>query len=196
MPDNDSPNRPDLDSYVAAARTDEAAFGKLYEAYYERILVYCMRRLNQKTAAEDACGETFLFVARKLASFPGNTEDDFRRWIYRIATNEVNAHLRRSIRRQQLWNEAIRENRLKAVETHEICDVEDSTVWQAVHRAMSRLTPKEQSVLTLRLMEELSHDEIARILRIRAGTVRVIYSRAIKRLRNWLKPDAHDSPLR
>jgi RNA polymerase sigma factor (sigma-70 family) len=55
-----------------------------------------------------------------------------------------------------------------------------------VHRAIARLSTKEQTVISLRLWEELSHDEIARVLRVRPGTVRVTYSRAIKKLRELL----------
>lgn len=186
MPDSDHQLGPGIDALVVAARTNRVAFGRLYEAYYERIFGYCLRRLNQRTAAEDVCSETFLFVARKMSSFRGETEDDFRRWVYRIATNEVNGYLRRSIRRRELWDTAIQENRLRGETSPSPSELNDSVDWPVVHQAISQLNAREQTIVALRLQEEMSHDEIGRILGIRPGTVRVTYSRAIQKLRGLL----------
>lgn len=189
MPDSDQQPCADIDALVVAARSDRGAFGRLYEAYYERILGYCVRRLNQKAAAEDVCGETFLFVARKMSSFRGKTEQDFRRWLYRIATNQVNAHLRRNIRRKELWDDALEERRLRPDENASPSEPDHADDWRLVHRAIGQLNASEQAIVTLRLLEEMPHDEIARILDIRPGTVRTTYSRAIKKLRQWLSSD-------
>lgn len=197
MPDRDQQRCPEIDDLVVAARSDRAAFGRLYEAYYDRILGYCLRRLNQRTAAEDVCGEAFLYVARKMSSFRGETEQDFRRWVYRIATNEVNAHLRRNLRRKELWDDALQQKRLRASTPTSLNEPNDSFDWPLVHQAIGQLNAKEQTIVTLRLLEEMPHDEIARILGIRPGTVRVAYSRAIKQLRDWLSSDvigANESP--
>ena len=189
MPDSEHQRNAGIDALVVAARTNRVAFGRLYEAYYDRIFSYCLRRLNQRSAAEDVCSETFLYVARKMSSFRGDTDDDFRRWVYRIATNEVNAFLRRSIRRNELWNNAIRENRLRGEAASNPSDRSDSVDWSAVHHAVSQLNEREQSIVALRLQEEMSHDEIGRILGIRPVTVRVTYSRAIQKVRDLLARD-------
>jgi len=102
MTDNEPQPSLEIDALVVAARSDREAFGRLYRAYYDRVLGYCLRRLNERTAAEDVCGEAFLYVARKMSSFRVETEQDFRRWVYCIATNEVNAYLRRNLRRKEL----------------------------------------------------------------------------------------------
>ena len=186
MPDSDQPPDLGLDSLVVAARTDRVALGRLSEAYYERILGYCWRRLNQRTAAEDVCSETFLYVARKMSSFRGTTEEDFRRWVYRIATNEVNAYLRRSIRRKDLWDNAVQENRLQGENSSSPIDHNDSVDWPVMHQAIRQLSAREQTIVALRLHEEMSHDEIGRILGMRPGAVRVTYCRAIHKLRDLL----------
>lgn len=188
---HDSHRQPDpgIDALVVAARTDREAFGRLYEVYYERILGYCIRRLNDRAAAEDACSDTFLFVARKVSTFRGDKEEDFRRWVYRIATNQVNAHLRRKLRRKKLWDSAIQEKRLPVNSSTNSRDSHQSLDWSIVHQALQRLSVKEQTIVTLRLLEEISHDEIALIMKLRPGTVRVVYSRAIKKLRGLIPGD-------
>jgi len=193
MPDDDQHPCPEFDALVVAARSNREAFGRLYEVYYERILGYCLRRLNQKTVAEDVCGEAFLYVARKMPSFRGETEQDFRRWVYRIATNEVNAYLRRDIRRKKLWDDALLQKRLPVSNPTSPNEPNDSVDWPLVHQAIRHLNDKEQTIVTLRLLEEMAFDEIAAIINVLPGTVRVTYSRAIKKLRNWLSSDMIDS---
>ena len=80
------------DDSVVRMRTDQAAFAALYDRYYPRIIRYCLRRLFDRSTAEDATSEVFLKVAANVRTFPGTTESDFRRWLFRIATNVVNAH--------------------------------------------------------------------------------------------------------
>ena len=93
-------------------RTDRAAFAALYDCYYPRIVKYCVRRLFDRTAAEDVTSEVFLKVASSVRTFPGTTDSDFRRWLFRIATNAVNAHLRGTLRRRELLEQAARNGRL------------------------------------------------------------------------------------
>ncbi len=190
MPDSDQTPDLGIDALVVAARTSRGALGRLYELYYERILGYCWRRLNKRTAAEDVCGETFLYVARKMSTFRGSTEGDFRRWVYRIATNEVNAYLRRSIRRKDLWDTAVQENRLKGENAQSPIEQDDSADWPVLHQAIRRLNTREQTIVAFRLQEEMSYDEIGQILGMRPGTVRVTYSRAIQKLRDLLSSNA------
>src|SRR5258708_5043481 len=94
------------DDLVVRARTDRTAFSLLYDRYYPSVARYCRRRLFDRTIAEDVVSEVFLKVASHIREFAGRTEADFRRWLYRIATNAVSAHLRQSLRRQELWDAA------------------------------------------------------------------------------------------
>ena len=184
MSDDQSKTIPD--ALIVAARNDREAFGQLFEAYYERILHYCLRRLYERSLAEDVCSEVFLYVAGRMRSFRGSTEQDFRRWIYRIATTEINATIRRTQRHRQLWNEAIEQNRISPKGYDEPTQAETSYNWHTVFQALGQLSEREQTLLTLRLYEELPFEEIAGILKIRTGAARVIYSRAIKKLRERL----------
>src|SRR6516165_3000027 len=96
------------DELVSRARTDRAAFGLLYDRYYSCVRRYCLRRLFEPTIAEDIVSDVFLSVATKLRDFPGRTANEFRRWLFRIATNAVNAQLRQSLRRKEIWEAAAR----------------------------------------------------------------------------------------
>jgi prevent-host-death family protein len=89
-------------------------------------------------------------VATKLHTFPGQNEGDFRRWLFRIATNAVNAYLRQSRRRQKLWQAAARIQQLGTGRTMESKSEGDVLDWPAVYQAVLELDEREQTILTLR----------------------------------------------
>ncbi|TWU38621.1 RNA polymerase sigma factor [Novipirellula artificiosorum] len=178
------------DELVVAARTDRDAFGEIYEAYYDRILGFCLKRLFDRSIAEDVCGEVFLYVAKHMHAFRGTTEQDFRRWVYRIATTETNAIIRRNKRRQELWDDALLTNRISTQGSHNDETSTEQPDWTTVYQAIRQLNQRQKMVVTLRLFDELPYEDIAEILKIRQATARVAYSRAIERLRQLLVSDS------
>ncbi len=63
---------------------------------------FVYNRLFDKEIAEDVTSTVFLAVARRIDSFAGRTQADFRNWLYRIAANQANAHLRKTSRRNKI----------------------------------------------------------------------------------------------
>jgi RNA polymerase sigma-70 factor, ECF subfamily len=183
-----------MSDLIVRARTDREAFGQLYDAYYSRIFRYCLRRLFIRAVAEDATSEVFLRVASKMRQFSGTTEEDFRRWVYRIATNEVNAHLRRGKRRRDLLESAARASALGADggSSRPEADI-DRLDWPALYQAVLCLKPRDQAVVVLRFFEQMSHEQIAEVLGERPGTVRVALSRALEKLRRRFVIENDDS---
>lgn len=179
------------DEQVVAARTDRDAFGRLYETYYAKILGFCLKRLYDRSVAEDVCGEVFLYVAKRMRAFRGTTEQDFRRWVYRVATTETNAFIRRSKRRQELWHDALLTNRLPVHESQISDGSPEQRDWTTVYCAIRQLNQRQQTVITLKVFDEMSYEEIVDILNIRQATARVAYSRAIERLRQLLLVDGN-----
>ena len=178
---------PPMDDLVIRARIDREALGRLYDLYYPDVLRYCLRRLFVRAVAEDVTSEVFLRVATHVRDFPGTTEEDFRRWLYRVATNEVNAYVRRTRRRRELLESAARTGAIRVADSADrLKEKVDSLDWPTLYRAILGLAPREQTIITLRFFEQMSHDEIARVLSLRAATVRVALSRALAKLRRRL----------
>jgi RNA polymerase sigma-70 factor (ECF subfamily) len=181
-----------MDEIVIRARTDRQALGRLYDVYYPRILRYCRRRLFVEAVAEDVTSEVFLRVATHMRHFRGTTEEDFRRWLYRIATNQVNAFVRRTKRREQLLESATRSRAIGlAGETDDSGAEVNALDWPVLYQAILSLKPREQAIITLRFFEQLSHEDIARVLKQRATAVRVALSRTLEKLRRRLGIDGN-----
>jgi RNA polymerase sigma-70 factor, ECF subfamily len=168
------------------AQMDRAAFATLYDRYYPRVVKYCTRRLFDRNAAEDVTSDVFLKVASNVRIFPGKTESDFRRWLFRIATNAVNAHLRSALSRQRLLEQAAFSGNLARNDDASASSPEPFGDWAAVYQALMTLVERDQALVTLRFFAELSHEEIADILQTTPGAVRTALCRALSRLRERL----------
>jgi RNA polymerase sigma-70 factor (ECF subfamily) len=182
------------DDLVVRARTDREAFGQLYDACYPGVFRYCLRRLFVRTVAEDVTSEVFLRVATKMRQFGGTTEEDFRRWVFRIATNEASAYVRQAKQRRMLLESAARNGTLAAACGSQRCQSDVETLdWPALYQAILGLKPRDQAILVLRFFEQMPHEQIADVLNERPATVRVGLSRALKRLRHCFEID--DDPV-
>lgn len=193
-PPGDSPSPPD-DDLLVRAKSDRTAFGCLFDRYYPRVFQYCLRRLPQRAVAEDVTSEVFLKVAAHLGEFGGRCEADFRRWLFRIATNSVRAQLRQSGRRRAILQAAAREGRLAGGDEQRSTladpDVRD---WPTIYQALLELDEREQTIVTLRFFAGLSHEEIAGVIESTAGAVRTALSRTLARLRERFDPSRPTRP--
>jgi RNA polymerase sigma-70 factor (ECF subfamily) len=133
--------------------------------------------LFDRTVAEDVTSEVFLKMVENFQSFRG-TEEQFGCWLYRIATNAVNNHLRQMSRRNRLFR-AAREQTYSGTtdckESHEKLTL--------LKEAMLALKPRYQTIITLRFFENLKMIEISEVLGSSPGTVRSQLARALAKLR-------------
>jgi RNA polymerase sigma-70 factor (ECF subfamily) len=174
----------DEDLLIKEACRDSAAFAQLYRLHYDNIFRYCARRLFNRHAAEDVTSIVFFKAMRTIGSFQGNSRD-FRNWLYRIATNAVNDHLRTAKRRADaLCNIAMVRGRDHASDAESDADFQEEIL--PVKQALLTLKPKQQTVITLRFFEKLKLTEIAEILGQNPATTRSQLSRALTSLRKKL----------
>ena len=171
------------DDLVLRARTEAGALGQLYEMYYERIFRFCVHRLFNKEIAEDVTSTVFLHVARRIHSFKGRTEDDFRNWLYAIAANHTNAYIRKSSRRKQLLANVA----AAMTATDNTTDDPSEPDWPRLYAAILKLKPTHQTIVTLRFFENANFEQIAKIINAKEATVRVTLHRILKKLRNHLQ---------
>jgi RNA polymerase sigma-70 factor (ECF subfamily) len=183
------------DELVVRARTDRTAFGQLYDRYYAHVARYCLRRLFDRNVAEDVVSDVFLQAASHLGEFPGRTATDFRRWLFRIATNAVRAHLRKSRRREELWEAAARGRHWDRDSGSRSSQAEHERLdWPVVYQALMELDERDQAIVTLRFFADLSHEEIADVVNATPGAVRTALSRTLSRLKAKFNPAARPAP--
>ena len=175
----------DQDLLIKEACRDRAAFAQLYRLHYDNIFRYCARRLFNRHAAEDVTSVVFFKAMRTIVSFKGNSKD-FRNWLYRIATNAVNDHLRTAKKRAEaICNIAMVRDRDHTFDAESDAEFQEEVL--PVKQALLTLKPKQQTVITLRFFEKLKLTEIAEILGQNPATTRSQLSRALSSLRKKLE---------
>jgi RNA polymerase sigma-70 factor (ECF subfamily) len=171
-------------SLIQKACSDPDAFAELYLLHYQEVFYYCVRRLFDRHSAEDVTSTVFFKVMHKLDSFDGRATD-FRSWLYRIATNAVNDHLRSSKRRASAIEKGVINTRAKSVF---VIDSDEELIEKKalLKQALLSLKPKYQTVITLRFFENMKLTEIAACLGKKPSTVRSWLQRANVKLRKKL----------
>ena len=158
------------------ARSDPAAFARLYRRHYDAVFRYCVHRLFDRQSAEDVTSAVFLSVVENFSRFKGNKQD-FRNWLYKIATNAVNEHLRKAARRKDLLKATCEQANYQAA------DCGQSERLALLKQAILTLRPRYQTIITLRFFENLKLTEIAEVLASSPATVRSQLARALAKLR-------------
>jgi RNA polymerase sigma-70 factor (ECF subfamily) len=174
----------ETDELVLKAGSVADALGQLYDLYYDRIFRFCVHRLFNRDIAEEITSSIFLTVAGSIRNFNGQNEADFRNWLYAIAVNHTNSYIRKTSRRKKLLAEAA-----ASVGISETDSAGDSAEpdWPMLYKAVLRLKPKHQTIVTLRFFENMDFEQIGQIINARPATVRVTLHRILKQLRNYLQ---------
>jgi RNA polymerase sigma-70 factor (ECF subfamily) len=169
---------------IQRACSDPDAFAQLYLLHYKDVFNYCVRRLFDRHSAEDVTSTVFFKVMHNLDSFDGRATD-FRSWLFRIATNAVNDHLRGVKRRANVVERTVINTRAKSAFVID-CDEGLLEKKALLKQALLSLKPKYQTVITLRFFENMKLTEIAACLGKKPSTVRSWLQRANVKLRRKL----------
>jgi RNA polymerase sigma-70 factor (ECF subfamily) len=154
---------------------DEAAFGEIMRANYERVFRCVVAVIRDEHEARDVSQEIWLTVWRTLKDYRGDAK--FSTWLYAVATRRAIDHLRKRRRWFARFLPFLAAGESSV--TMEPADTAPSPRDQLefaerdarFERAIAALPPKHRSVLALREIEGLSYEEIAETLNCRPGTV-------------------------
>jgi RNA polymerase sigma-70 factor, ECF subfamily len=156
------------------SRLDEAAFAAFHARCVSGLRAYVYRIVGNPADADDIVQEAFLRMLR--AGLPSDDEEQWRRYVYRIASNLIVDRWRRG-----KFEQAAATVQEPAVSAPHYED--DATVAEI----FAELKPRERALLWLAYVEGESHDEIAASLGVGRRGVRVLLFRARRRLRDLLQ---------
>jgi RNA polymerase sigma-70 factor (ECF subfamily) len=167
---------------LAAARLgEEWAVALLWRDLHPRILRY-LRVAVGDSDAEDVASDVWLEVARGLGRFDGD-ESAFRAWVFTIARRRVIDAGRKVQRRRTDPMSPQQFDREPADAPDEL---EARLALDAALRRVARLPDDQAEVVALRVLAGLSAEQVAEIVGKRAGAVRVLQHRGLRRLANEL----------
>lgn len=152
----------------------EARFQRLYLGARGRLWAYLFRITGERELTDDLIQESFCRIYqvpdRELA------DGSERAYLFRVATNLANDHFRR--------NSRVRRYLASLLGPTTSADPRAAHEMQALFQ---RLRPRERALLWLAHVEGYSHQEIAEILGLKPASIRVLLSRARKRLANLVQ---------
>ena len=181
---------------------DRAAFDALVLKYQHRIVKLVGRYVYDRSEALDVAQEAFIKAWRALPNFRG--ESAFYTWLYRIAINTAKNHLVASNRRPPNEGVDLEDAEhfdsgfgLRDNDTPER-ELMRQQMEQTVMRAVEALPEELRVAITLREVDGLSYEEIARRMDCPVGTVRSRIFRAREAIDQELKPlmDTGSAPER
>ncbi|NNN18241.1 MAG: sigma-70 family RNA polymerase sigma factor [Acidimicrobiaceae bacterium] len=174
----------DLEAAIQGAKTgNEAAIVVLFRSFNPQLIRYLRHSLPNDY--EDVASETWVAIAKGLDNFNGNSRD-FRSWMFAISRKKVVDHFRASGKAKQ----AIEQEQQHFQSTN-YADSWDTTAGpalanlsaeEAIEALVATLPPHHAEVLLLRVVADLSVEEVAHIVEKSPEAVRVIQHRAINTL--------------
>lgn len=181
---------------------EQAARDTLFNRYHGYLHVLARsqlgRQLRGKCDSADVVQETLLEAHRDLGAFQGTTEPELLAWLRRILSHNLYNEARKYTAQQRDASREVSLDQVRAGVEHssvalarglaadtptpsEIVVERESAVRLA--DAIARLQEDYQTVLLLRIFEELSAEEVAQRMGRTAGAVRMLQMRALQALR-------------
>jgi len=146
---------------------DIGSLGKLITRWQRRVYYFVLTVVEDRTAAWDVSQEVWLSAISGLSKL--RRVKSFSAWLYRMAHNKAISYLRkkgRLVRQEQGLPEPVGEHAIHGEER--LCAKEDARL---VHECLEQLPLAQRECLGLFYLDDLSLDEIARVLGVPLGTV-------------------------
>jgi RNA polymerase sigma-70 factor (ECF subfamily) len=166
-----------VERYLAG---DMSAFDELMIRYERQIYRLCYRFVENRDDAMDLAQEVFIKAFEHLGSF--RRESSLKTWLYRIATNHCINHVKKHTPEFVEVTESV--GRAESSAQHQLEDREQRDHFR---RLVRQLPPKQKAILELRVNEQLSYEEIARISGRSVSTIKASVFFALEKLRKLVK---------
>ena len=168
---------------------DIRAYNQIVYRYKDRLLNFIYRFLNDLDRSEDLVQDTLIKLYTHKNSYKEIAK--FSTWLYTIAANLARTELRKLKRRKTFSvTELSREDREFIISSSDANPSDDhlsKNFEKNVQRALHALPDDFKTIIILRDIQELSYDEISKILQIPLGTVKSRINRGRFKLKDILK---------
>jgi len=174
---NQDPDVELIERYFAG---DTSAFDEIMIRYERQIYRVCYRFVEHREDAMDLAQDVFVKAFEHLPTF--RRESTLKTWLYRIAINHCLNHVKKHSQEFVQVTEFTSSTKLSAQ-----AELEHQERRQRFRRLVKRLPPKQKAILELRVNEQLSYEEIAKISGRSVSTIKASVFFALEKLRKFVK---------
>jgi len=158
------------------------AFNLLVRKYQEKIYFFVRRMVVDHADADDIVQNVFIKVWNNLDTF--REDSKFFTWLYRIAVNESLSFLKSKQLRTFLSLSSPEAQLIKAIQDDNYFD--GNEIQKRLREAAVRLPKKQQLVFNMRYYDDLSYEEISKILGTSVGALKASYHFAVKKIEDFV----------
>ena len=162
---------------------DMRAFDELMIRYERQIYRVCYRFVDNREDAKDLAQEVFIKAFEHLPTF--RRESSLKTWLYRIAMNHCINHVKKNAREFVEVTETA-----GSVDPSIHAEMESREQRDLFRRMVKRLPPKQKAIIEMRIHEQLSYEEIARMSGRAISTIKASVFFALQKLRKLAKDEA------
>jgi RNA polymerase sigma-70 factor (ECF subfamily) len=185
---------PDAALMLRVKRGDRAAFAELVDKYKQPVMNFIFRRLRDETEAEDLAQNVFLQIYKSRGRYKQTAK--FSTWLFTITHNLCLNELRRRSRHPaESLEETHTENEEQPPrqfedksQTAAPDNVLHGELAQKIDEALHELPENQRSAMLLCRQEDLSYEQIAKILRCSLSATKSLIHRGRETLKEKLKP--------
>ncbi|TAN22902.1 MAG: sigma-70 family RNA polymerase sigma factor [Actinomycetota bacterium] len=174
----------DLESAIQSAKKgDESGIVLLFRSFNPQLIRYLRHHIPYDY--EDVASETWVAIAKGISDFSGNSRD-FRAWMFGISRNKVADFFRTAGKTREALD---REQRHVQNNHHSRFSdwtqdpaIANLSAEEAIETLVGVLSPHHAEVILLRVVADLSVDDVAKLMGKSPEAIRVIQHRALNTL--------------
>jgi RNA polymerase sigma-70 factor (ECF subfamily) len=164
---------------------DADAFAGLYDTYVDEVYRFVLHRVNDEQTAEDITSQVFLKAWDNLGRYKVRGLP-FGAWLFQIARNTVIDYYRTRKETLPLDAEVTTQPDPAA---NVVRQVEKRLEGEWLRSVLTRLTHEQREVLTLKFINGLKTEEVAKVMGKRQGAIRALQMRALQALADIIGGD-------
>jgi RNA polymerase sigma-70 factor (ECF subfamily) len=169
---------------------DEKAFRRIVERHNEQILNLCYRYLGNQEDAEEVAQDVFIRIYNAAGSYRPDAK--LSTYLYRIAVNLSLNRIRDRKRKRfvslEIFQHSRENNNTGEQPSNPEQLIEEKEKGQIIRKAIDSLPPNQKTAVILKRYQELSYEEIARVMNCSVSAVEARLHRAKLNLQQKLKP--------
>ena len=175
----------EIETIKSAQQGNVLAFNKLFSRYKEFVDNILFSYVNDMDEAKDLTNVVFLKAHQKLSTFTDYSS--FGGWLRIIANRTAIDYLRRMKEKAVELGDDTERLPVELTNASEEEDIVNLLEYEALLKEFEKLPEKTQRIFNLFYVDDLTTDEISKVLKIPTGTIKAILSRTRRKIKNNLK---------
>ena len=159
---------------------EERLYTRIYSDYRDSIFRYIFARTRNEDIAVEVTSNVFI---KLFKNFHTINQVTVRAWLYAVARNALVDYWRKQKNNAISVDDEFWELNTDGVHDDSVEEtVKNELQKEVLKKVISKFSGKDREILTLRIYDELQFDEIAEVVKLSEGSVKMKYYRAVEKI--------------